>query len=98
MMCNGCSSQVHELWTGVCLYAPSPMDFNFAGRNARWSMKPFDDAQIEDYIATNRWVGYSGAYAIEEENDPYLVIEDGSLSNVIGLPMEWFAQAFNWII
>ncbi len=91
------AGRVHELWTGVCLWRVAD------GFQLCWQertlvrMKPFTEAELDAYIATNRWVGCSGAYAIEETNDPYLVIEDGSLSNVVGLPMESLERALKCI-
>jgi septum formation protein len=91
------AGRVHELWTGVCLWRIAD-DFQLCWQERTLvRMKPFTDSELDAYIATNRWVGCSGAYAIEETNDPYLVVEDGSLSNVIGLPMESLARALNWI-
>jgi len=46
------------------------------------------DAQLDAYLATRQWQGCSGAYAIQEHDDPYVQLREGSLSNVIGLPME----------
>ena len=48
----------------------------------------FSDKELDDYIATNRWVGCSGAYSIDGPNDPYVTVIAGSVTNVIGLPME----------
>ena len=45
-------------------------------------------SEIDTYLATRTWQGCSGAYAIQEENDPYVRLLSGSISNVIGLPME----------
>ena len=56
-----------------------------------------DLARAYAYLATDTWVGRSGAYAIQEENDPFLRIIEGSLTNVIGLPMESLARAFAWL-
>jgi septum formation protein len=56
-------------------------------------MKPFTEAELNAYLATKKWVGCSGAYAIDEENDPYLTVEEGTISNVIGLPMETLDKA-----
>ena len=82
------SGRVHELWTGVVLWRlEDQLQFCWQERTLV-KMRSFDDAQLDAYLLTGKWVGCSGAYAIEEENDPYLTIEEGSLSNVIGLPME----------
>ncbi len=88
------AGRVHELWTGVCLWRVAD-NFQLCWQERTLvRMKPFTEAELDAYISTNRWVGCSGAYAIEEENDPYLVIEEGSWSNVVGLPMESLERAF----
>ena len=46
------------------------------------------DAELDAYLATRQWEGCSGAYAIQEKDDPYVRVVRGSLSNVVGLPME----------
>lgn len=82
------SGTVHELWTGCCLWK-RPEDWQLCWQEvSRCRVKPFTDAELDAYIATNRWVGCSGAYSIEGENDPYVQVIEGSVSNVIGLPME----------
>jgi nucleoside triphosphate pyrophosphatase len=79
---------IHELWTGCCLWR-RPDDWQLCWQEvSRCRVKTFTDAELEAYIATNRWVGCSGAYSIESENDPYVRVVEGSVSNVIGLPME----------
>jgi nucleoside triphosphate pyrophosphatase len=79
---------IHELWTGCCLWR-RPDDWQLCWQEvSRCRVKTFTDAELEAYIATNRWVGCSGAYSIESENDPYVRVIEGSVSNVIGLPME----------
>jgi len=82
------SGRVHELWTGVVLWrVEDQLQFCWQERSLV-KMRPLSDAEIDAYLTTRKWIGCSGAYAIEEENDPYLTIVAGSLSNVIGLPME----------
>jgi septum formation protein len=83
----------HELWTGVCLWCvPS-------GWQLTWQevsvvrMAPMSAEDIERYIETRQWVGCSGAYAVQMPDDPLLTVERGSVSNVIGLPMESLAAA-----
>ena len=53
--------------------------------------------ELEEYLASRKWVGCSGAYAINEENDPFLAIDEGTISNVIGLPMESLEKALEWL-
>jgi len=82
------AGRVHELWTGVCLWRVSDHFQLCWQERTLVRMRKFSSSELDTYIAGNRWVGCSGAYAIEEENDPYLTLEDGSWSNVVGLPLE----------
>lgn len=78
----------HELWTGVVLWR-RPDDLQIAWQEkSRVHFAALDDAQIDEYLATRTWRGCSGAYAVEEQGDPYVRVVEGSVTNVIGLPME----------
>jgi septum formation protein len=78
----------HELWTGVTLWRrPDDLQLIFQERT-RVAFAPLSDAQLDAYLATRSWLGHSGAYAIREKDDPYVRVVEGSLSNVIGLPLE----------
>ena len=91
------SGTVHELWTGVCLWL-RPGDWQFCWQERSLvRMKALSDAEIDAYLKTRKWEGCSGAYSIEFPTDPYLTIEEGSVSNVVGLPMESLAKALEWV-
>jgi len=91
------SGRVHELWTGVCLWRVAD------GWQLQWQevsrvkVKVLSATEIDLYLKTRQWEGCSGAYAIQEENDPYLTVAEGSLSNVIGLPVESLAKALQFL-
>lgn len=50
--------------------------------------KKLTEQQIADYIKTSRWRGKAGAYGIRETGDEFVERIDGSITNVMGLPME----------
>jgi septum formation protein len=78
----------HELWTGVCLWR-RPDDMEYAWQEVSCvRMAPLSDAEIDNYLSLRTWRGCSGAYAIQENADPYIQVLSGSITNVIGLPME----------
>ena len=78
----------YQWWTGVCLWR-RPDDIQLAWQErTRVRFKRLSDAELETYLATRTWQGCSGAYAIQPEGDPYVRLLEGSMSNVIGLPME----------
>jgi septum formation protein len=82
------SGREHELWTGVVLWR-RPDGLQIAWQEvSRVRVHPFSDADLDVYLKTRQWEGCSGAYAIQEENDPYVTVVEGTLSNVVGLPME----------
>ncbi len=91
------SGRVHELWTGVCLWhRPSDTQVTWQERSLV-EMKPLTSQEIESYLQTRKWEGCSGAYAIQMPEDPYLKVIDGSVSNVIGLPMESLSRMLDFI-
>ena len=86
----------HELWTGVCLWR-RPDNIQLSWQEiSRVAMKAMTEADLEEYLRTRQWQGCSGAYAILENNDPYVQVVEGSVSNVIGLPMETLARVLDW--
>jgi septum formation protein len=50
--------------------------------------RPMTPEQIERHIAGGTWEGKAGAYAIQEGGDKFVHHLEGSLTNVVGLPME----------
>ncbi|HEX3151903.1 MAG TPA: Maf family protein [Gemmataceae bacterium] len=89
------SGRVHELWTGVCLWRASDNWQLQWQEVSRVKMKELSTSEIDAYLKTRKWEGCSGAYAIQEDGDPYLTVVEGSVTNVIGLPMESLGRAFN---
>ena len=80
--------RAHELWTGVVLWR-RPDDVQIAWQERSLvHFKKLTAAQLDAYLATRQWQGCSGAYAIQEHDDPCVQLREGSLSNVVGLPME----------
>ena len=83
---------VHELWSGVCVWSRPNGQQVMWQEVSRVRMKPLSPDEITAYLQTRKWVGCSGAYSIEMPDDPYLTVVEGSVSNVIGLPMESLAR------
>ncbi len=50
--------------------------------------KKMTEEQIAAHLTGGTWEGKAGAYAIQETGDEFVKRLDGSLSNVVGLPME----------
>ena len=82
----------------MCLWR-RPDDLQVAWQEvSRVAMKSLSPAEIDAYLATRTWQGCSGAYAIQEGDDPYVRVVEGSSSNVIGLPMETLNKVLPWTL
>jgi septum formation protein len=91
------SGTIHELWTGVTLWR-RPDNLQLVWQEcSRVSFRALTDRELDDYLATRQWEGCSGGYAIQEKDDPYVRVVDGSMSNVIGLPMESLERGLQWL-
>jgi len=87
-MISRMSGRNHELWTGVVLWhKPTNLQLCWQEQSIV-SFKKVSPVEIEHYLETRSWKNHSGSYAIEEENDPWVQISQGSITNVIGLPLE----------
>lgn len=86
----------HELWTGTVLWR-RPDDVQLAWQEvSRVFFRRLSEPELDTYLATRKWEGCSGAYAIQEQGDPYVRLVEGSMSNVIGLPMETLEKVLPW--
>ncbi len=84
------SGKEHELWTG-CILWRRPDNIQLAWQEAsRVAFRAMSDLEIETYLDTRLWEGCSGAYAVQGSDDPYVRVVEGTVSNVVGLPLETF--------
>lgn len=84
--------QIHYVLSGICLLKKET-----SGRITtlletdvtRMVMQPLADDDIEAYLDTEKWRGKSGSFGYQD-CDGWIIILEGSESNVVGLPMELF--------
>ena len=87
----------HELWTGVTLWRrPDDVQLIWQERSLV-HFRALTDEELGRYLATRSWKDHSGAYAIEEAGDPYVRVVEGSVTNVIGLPLETLRERLAWL-
>lgn len=82
------NGKVHELWTGLVLWQRPQNRIVLLQERSLVKMVPMTTADIQRYLDERIWQGCSGSYAIKRPEDPLLEVVSGSVSNVIGLPME----------
>ncbi len=77
----------HQVISGAVLLAGESQHEIIASTTIQ--LKPMSEEEIDNYVVSGRSRGASGGYRIQRNGtDAYLSIVDGSLSNVVGLPME----------
>ena len=82
------SGTVHSVITGVCLVDACRGERLMGAEETLLHMRQLTEQELEAYVASGEGMGKAGAYAIQETGDRYIEIVHGSLTNVIGLPME----------
>ena len=87
-MLEALSGREHEVFTGVCISYPEQglRKTLVASDCTRVHFETLSKAQIEAYIKTGSPMDKAGAYGIQDGGLVRSI--DGSMSNVIGLPME----------
>lgn len=82
------SGRTHQVMSGVSLQCVKcGLDFSFT-EISQVVFKKLDDAAIREYMSLVNVMDKAGAYAIQEHSELILDRLEGSLSNVIGLPVE----------
>ncbi len=85
-MLRALSGTEHEVLTGVCVRrAPALELAAVVSTSVRFA--PLSGAEIEWYVATGEPLDKAGAYAIQGAGGAFVVRVDGSVSNVVGLPL-----------
>ena len=89
------SGRTHTVFTGLALRqaaATGPAQVDKGLRPATWFSRELDEATIEAYLAKVHTLDKAGGYAIQEQGDLIVERYTGSLSNIVGLPVETVKQ------
>lgn len=81
------SGRIHEVLTGVCLIRAGSRERCLFVEATRVSFRVLDTASIEAYLADIDPLDKAGSYAAQEDQGRLIERIEGSLDNVIGLPV-----------
>lgn len=87
-MLESLCGRVHEVLTGVCLWHRSGEKMCRFVESTRVKFRPLDAVNLDAYLAQVHTLDKAGAYAAQEDEGRLIECLEGSLSNVIGLPIE----------
>jgi septum formation protein len=80
-----------DVISGICLFRAELEEWVGAVEVSVVRFRRLSDRERNEYLDTNLWEGRSGGYGLQER-DPFMTVMRGSLSNVVGLPMERLAR------
>ncbi len=90
--CVRFSGRRHDVYTGVCLWSIRDQKCVVDVVRTELQMLPLSESMLAEYLDSMLWEGKAGAFGYQDGNDWLTVLEDGSESNVVGLPMERLAE------
>jgi septum formation protein len=81
-------SAPHKVITGVAIVRMADGTEIVESETTTIYPKKLTDEQIAEHVKSKSWRDKAGAYAIQEDGDAFIEKIEGSLTNVMGLPME----------
>ncbi len=81
-------SKSHRVITGVAIVGLSNNIELLESDTTTVYPRKLSDKQIAEHIKSKSWQDKAGAYAIQESGDEFVEKIEGSLTNVMGMPME----------
>ncbi|HLP25067.1 MAG TPA: nucleoside triphosphate pyrophosphatase [Acidobacteriota bacterium] len=82
------SGRTHSVFTGLSLRRAADGLRADEIVESRVTFKPLEEAAITDYLERVHTLDKAGGYAIQEHGDLIIASYSGSLTNIVGLPVE----------
>ena len=82
------AGRIHEVLTGVCLVHRNRQRMVRFVEATRVKFRPLNAVDLDQYLATIQPLDKAGAYAAQNDEGRLIERIEGSMTNVIGLPME----------
>jgi septum formation protein len=86
------SGRRHMVYTGICLWDTLTLWQRTDVVATELEMTPLGEATLAGHLDSLRWQGKAGAFGFQDDNDWLRIVDGGSPSNVVGLPMERLAE------
>jgi septum formation protein len=86
------SGRRHDVFSGICLWSVESQRCVVDAVRTELEMQSLSESMLHDYLESMMWEGKAGAFGYQDGNDWLRVLNGGSESNVVGLPMERLAE------
>jgi septum formation protein len=90
-MLHTLNGREHRVYSGLCVWDVPRGEPRVRVARTSLKMDRLSADAIEEYLASDGWIGKAGAFGYQDRLDWVHVLE-GSESNVVGLPMELLAE------
>ena len=94
-MLESLCGRIHEVLTGVCLVHHNGEKICRFVESTRVKFRPLAAVNLDAYLADVHTLDKAGAYAAQEDEGRLIECLEGSISNVIGLPVEQVLAALH---
>lgn len=81
----------HSVYSGLCLWDKESAMRIVRVDVSKLFMDAIPDSEIESYLDTEQWIGKAGGFGFQD-GPPWVHLQSGSATNVVGLPMEMLAE------
>jgi len=88
VMLRALNGREHQVFSGVCLATHAGRVLRSFAERTHVRFRERTDAELRAYLARIEPLDKAGAYAAQEDRGAMIAEIDGSMTNVIGLPME----------
>lgn len=82
------SGRTHTVYTGVSVISGPQEAARVEVVSSGVTISALDESEIREYVATGEPLDKAGAYAVQGKGGRFVTTVDGSLTNVIGLPLK----------
>jgi septum formation protein len=89
------SGRTHQVFTGVAVADAATGTAGCRVVSSSVTISPIGEEEIARYVATGEPLDKAGSYAVQGLGGQYVSRVEGSLSNVIGLPLEELRELFS---
>ncbi|NND98400.1 MAG: septum formation protein Maf [Pirellulaceae bacterium] len=86
------SGRQHDVYTGICLWSAGSGRRVVEAARTTLEMLALSKTMLQEYLASLMWEGKAGSFGYQDGNDWLSIVNQGSESNVVGLPMERLAE------
>ncbi len=85
------SGRQHRVFSGLCVWPIPDGQPRVRVETTILRMDPLSGDRLDEYLASGQWQGKAGAFGYQDRLG-WVHIEQGSASNVVGLPMELLGE------